>query len=300
MRALVTGALGFVGRHLVTHLDEHGDEVIELDRHGDGVDITDPPAVRELVDRVHPEVVYHLAGDSDVGGSWSHPLETFRANGEGTLNVLMACVDAGVDRVLNVSSADLYGRVTPDDLPLDEEAPLRPVSPYAASKVAADYLALQSFLGHGLAVIRARPFNHIGPGQRPSFVAPALAQRIAHNEWAGEEVLRVGSLSPRRDFTDVRDVVRAYRLLVLEGTPGEAYNVCRGEDVAIRDLAVRLVGLARRPMRLETDPSLQRPVDIPVLRGDPTKLRAATGWEPQIPLEQTLEDLLDEWRQRVE
>jgi GDP-4-dehydro-6-deoxy-D-mannose reductase len=204
-----------------------------------------------------------------------------------------------VQRVLAVTSADIYGRVTEEELPLREDAPLRPVSPYAASKVAADYLALQSYLGHGLAVIRARPFNHIGPGQRSSFVAPALAERIARNELEGEEVVRVGNLSPRRDFTDVRDVVRAYRLLVLQGTPGEAYNVCRGEDVAIRDLAVRLVGLARKPMRLESDHDLQRPVDIPVLRGDPSKLRAATGWQPEIPLDQTLDDLLDEWRQRI-
>ena len=151
--------------------------------------------------------------------------------------------------------------------------------------MAADYLALQSYLGHGLAVIRARPFNHIGPGQRASFVAPALAQRIARGELDGTEEIAVGNLSPRRDFTDVRDVVRAYRLLALHGTPGEAYNVCRGEDIAVRDLAVRLVGLARKPMRLVADPALQRPVDIPVLRGDPTKLRAATGWEPRIPLE---------------
>lgn len=297
MRALVTGADGFVGRHLLAHLTEMGDDVTGVDR--DDVDITRAEPVAELVTGVRPEAVYHLAGDSDVGSSWSHPVDTFRANAEGTLNVLQACVDAGVDRVLSVSSADIYGRVTEEELPLGEDAPLRPVSPYAASKVAADYLALQSYLGHGLAVLRARPFNHIGPGQRESFVAPALAQRIARNELEGVEELAVGNLSPRRDFTDVRDVVRAYRLLILHGTPGEAYNVCRGEDIAIRDLAVRLVGLAHKPMRLVSDPALQRPVDIPVLRGDSTKLRQATGWSPQIPLEDTLADLLDEWRQRV-
>lgn len=297
MKALVTGAEGFVGRHLVAYLEEQGDEVTGVDR-GD-IDITRADDVTAFFGRVRPEVVYHLAGDSDVGSSWNHPVDTFRANAEGTLNVLLACVDAGVDRVLSVSSADIYGRVTEEELPLDEDAPLRPVSPYAASKVASDYIALQCYLGHGLAVLRARPFNHIGPGQRDSFVAPALAQRIARNEIEGVETLSVGNLSPRRDFTDVRDVVRAYRMLILSGTPGEAYNVCRGEDIAVRDLAVKLVGLARKPMRLVPDPALQRPVDIPVLRGDPTKLRAATGWEPEIPMEQTLEDLLDEWRQKV-
>ena len=297
MRTLVTGAHGFVGRHLVDHLVQAGDDVVGVDR--EHVDITRADEVTALFDQVRPDAVYHLAGDSDVGRSWSNPVDTFRANAEGTLNVLQACLSAGVQRVLAVTSADIYGRVTEEELPLREDAPLRPVSPYAASKVAADYLALQSYLGHGLAVIRARPFNHIGPGQRSSFVAPALAERIARNELEGEEVVRVGNLSPRRDFTDVRDVVRAYRLLVLQGTPGEAYNVCRGEDVAIRDLAVRLVGLARKPMRLESDHDLQRPVDIPVLRGDPSKLRAATGWQPEIPLDQTLDDLLDEWRQRI-
>lgn len=299
MKALVTGAHGFVGRHLVEHLTEMGDEVVGADRADGGLDITRADDVASLMSRVRPEAVYHLAGDSDVGGSWSSPVETFRANAEGTLNVLLACVDSGVDRVLAVSSADIYGRVTEEELPLAEDAPLRPVSPYAASKVASDFLALQSYLGHGLAVIRARPFNHIGPGQRDRFVAPAIAHRVARNELESVETVPVGNLAPRRDFTDVRDVVRAYRLLVLRGTPGEAYNVCRGEDIAVRDLAVRLVAMAHKPMRLEADPTLQRPVDIPVLRGDPGKLRRATGWEPEISLEQTLEDLLDEWRQRV-
>jgi GDP-4-dehydro-6-deoxy-D-mannose reductase len=298
VKALVTGSEGFVGRHLERYLDDEGDDVVGVDRHD--VDITRADDVAALICRVRPEVVYHLAGDSDVGGSWQNPVETFRANAEGTLNVLTASLNGGVERVVSVSSADIYGRVTEEELPLAEDAPLRPVSPYAASKVAADFLALQSYLGHGLAVIRARPFNHIGPGQRAQFVAPALAQRIARNELEGVEEVPVGNLAPRRDFTDVRDVVRAYRLLALHGTPGEAYNVCRGEDIAVRDLAVRLVGMAHKPMRLVPDPSLQRPVDIPVLRGDPAKLRSSTGWEPRIPLEQTLADLLDEWRASIE
>jgi GDP-4-dehydro-6-deoxy-D-mannose reductase len=298
VKTLVTGAHGFVGRHLVRFLEDEGDDVIGVDR--EHLDITRADEVEAVVARVRPEVVYHLAGDSDVGGSWRNPVDTFRANAEGTLNVLTASLNGGVERVISVSSADIYGRVTEEELPLAEDAPLRPVSPYAASKVAADFLALQSYLGHGLAVIRARPFNHIGPGQRAQFVAPALAERIARNELDGIEEVPVGNLAPRRDFTDVRDVVRAYRLLALHGTPGEAYNVCRGEDIAVRDLAVRLVGMAHKPMRLVADPSLQRPVDIPVLRGDPSKLRASTGWEPQIPLEVTLADLLDEWRATVE
>jgi GDP-4-dehydro-6-deoxy-D-mannose reductase len=303
MKALVTGADGFVGRHLCRHLDEHADEVFPVDRlhsgETSGVDITDMEQTAELLADVRPDAVYHLAGASDVGGSWNDPAGTFQVNAVGTLNVLQACVDAGVNRVLVVSSADVYGRVTEEELPLAETAPLRPVSPYAASKVAADFLAFQSYLGHGLAAIRVRAFNHIGPGQTSRFVAPAIAERIARNEVEGDDVIPVGNLAPRRDFTDVRDVVRAYRLLVLEGTPGEVYNVCRGEDVAVRELAVRLAELAVKTMRFVNDPKLQRPVDIPVLRGDHTKLTQATGWQPEIPLDQTLADLLDEWRHRV-
>jgi GDP-4-dehydro-6-deoxy-D-mannose reductase len=173
------------------------------------------------------------------------------------------------------------------------------VSPYAASKVAADFLALQAFLGHGLPTVRARAFNHLGPGQTDKFVASALASRVAANEVEGADEVRVGNLSSRRDFTDVRDVVRAYRLLVLHGEPGEAYNVCSGRDVAVQELADRLVAMASVPMLLKTDPALERPVDVPVLRGDNARLRAATGWEPSIPIEQTLADLLDDWRRRL-
>ncbi len=236
---------------------------------------------------------------SDVGGSWNTPNETFRINAEGTLNVLQACVRTGVNRVLAVSSADVYGRVTLGELPLTEDAPLRPVSPYSASKIAADYLALQAHLGYGLEVMRVRAFNHLGTGQTNRFVAPALAERIALNELESGEVVPVGNLTPRRDFTDVRDVVRAYRMLIEHGDPGEAYNVCSGYDIAISELADRLVAMANRPMRLEGDQSLQRPVDVPVLRGDYARLHKATEWEPANPLEQTLTDLLAEGRGKV-
>jgi GDP-4-dehydro-6-deoxy-D-mannose reductase len=298
VKALISGAAGFVGRHLTDHLEQHGDEVVGVDRDG-GPDLLDADGWLELVSDLRPDAVYHLGGFSDVGGSWNTPNETFRVNAEGTLNVLQACVKAGVRRVLAVSSADVYGRVTLSELPLNEDNPLRPVSPYAASKIAADYLALQAHLGYGLEVMRVRAFNHLGTGQTNRFVAPALAERIALNEIEGGEEVPVGNLTPRRDFTDVRDVVRAYRLLIEHGEPGEAYNVCSGHDIAISELADRLVAMAHREMRLEGDPSLQRPVDVPVLRGDYTKLNKATGWEPDIGLDQTLSDLLDEWRGRV-
>ena len=298
MRALVTGAAGFVGRHLVDHLRVSGDDVVAVDRH-DGPDLLDPQALRAFVADTAPDATYHLAGWSDVGGSWREPLAAFHANADGTLNLLQACVAAGVPRVLSVSSADVYGKVSLAELPIDEDAPLRPVTPYAASKVAADFLGLQAFLGYGLDVLRVRAFNHLGPGQTNRFVAPAIAERVAYNELDGSEVVPVGNLSPRRDFTDVRDVVRAYRLLIEHGEPGEAYNVCSGSDLAISELADRLLSLAGRPMRLEEDPDLQRPVEVPVLRGDPTKVHKATGWQPEIPLDETLADLLAEWRERI-
>lgn len=297
MRALVTGAAGFVGGHLIEHLRACGDEVAEIDR-TNGVDLLDPRAVRDAVTASQPDAVYHLGGWSDVGASWQSPSATLRVNAEGTLNVLQACRDVA-GRVLVVSSADIYGKVTLGELPLTEESPIRPVSPYAVSKVAADTLALQAWLGYGLETMRVRAFNHLGPGQTNRFVAPALAERIAMCELIGREEVTVGNLTPRRDFTDVRDVVRSYRMLIEEGEPGEAYNVCSGHDLPISELAERLVSMARRPVRLQGDPTLQRPVDVPVLRGDATKLHKATGWEPAIDLDQTLSDILSEWRQRV-
>lgn len=300
MKALVTGALGFVGRHLRAYLESQGDEVAGTDLFdGPGctaVDLTDADAVARLLGDVAPEVVYHLGGWSDVGGSWTQPRATFRANAEATLNVLEAARTSGVERVLVISSADVYGVVPDEQLPITEAHPLRPVSPYAVSKVAADYLALQSHLGHGLAVVRARAFNHLGPGQNDRFVASAIASRIAANERTGDDEVPVGNLAARRDFTDVRDVIVAYRLLVTRGVPGEAYNVCSGNAVAVQQLADRLLALAKHPMRLVVDPDRYRPVDVPTVLGDASKLRAATGWTPRIPLDTTLADLLDHWR----
>lgn len=294
MRAAVTGARGFVGPHLVAHLRANGDEVIELDRRGpDPFDVTDPDAVRHTLRHAQPDAVYHLAALSHVGDSWKAPALAFRVNAEGTLNLLRACVDLKVDRVLVVGSAEEYGRVDEADLPLREDAPLRPITPYGASKVAADYLALQSFVGDELGAIRARPFSHTGPGQEARFVVPALASRIARAERDDASEIPVGSLDAVRDVTDVRDVVRAYRLLVEQGAPGEVYNVCSGRGVSVADIAARLIGLARREIRLVVDPNLVRPVEVPRLVGDNTRLRAATGWTVEFDLDTTLADVLD-------
>ena len=291
VRALVTGASGFVGRHLVAHLRDCGDEVIESD-----VDITDRDAMTAHVAEAAPTVVYHLAAQADVGGSWARPIPTIRVNVEGTVNVLDAAVAAGVERVLAVTSADIYGPVTETDLPLTEEQTVRPVSPYGASKAAADIMCVSAGLAHDLDIVRARSFNHLGPGQNDKFVASAIASRIVANEQSGGDTVMVGNLEARRDFTDVRDVVRAYRLLMTDGDRGEVYHVCSGTDRPVKELADLLIAMAERPMQLAIDEGLFRPVDLKVLRGDPSKIRSATGWEADIPIETTLRDLLDFWR----
>jgi GDP-4-dehydro-6-deoxy-D-mannose reductase len=201
--------------------------------------------------------------------------------------------------VVTVTSADIYGVVDPGDLPVDESAPLRPVSPYAASKAASDMVAEQAHLGFGQDVVRARSFNHLGPGQSNRFVCPAIASRIVANELSGDDEVPVGDLTPLRDFTDVRDVVRAYRMLAVDGTAGAAYNVCSGMAVPISEVAEHLVALATRPMRLVPDQELFRPVEVPELCGDPTALRTDTGWEPRCDLSETLADVMADWRTRT-
>jgi GDP-4-dehydro-6-deoxy-D-mannose reductase len=237
-------------------------------------------------------VVYHLAALSHVGESWKSPAVSFRVNAEGTLNVLHACSQLQVERVIVVLSSEEYGQVTEAELPLTEESPIRPVTPYGAAKAAADVLAQQAFLGDGLGVVRVRPFSHTGPGQSSQFVVPALAARIARAELEGTDVIPVGSLDAVRDITDVRDVVRAYRLLLERGEPGEVYNVCSGHGTAVSEIAAGLIEQARHEIRLVVDPELVRPVEVPRLVGDPRRLVAATGWQPEFDLTTTLTDVL--------
>jgi GDP-4-dehydro-6-deoxy-D-mannose reductase len=286
MRAVITGAGGFVGHHLASHLREAGDEVVALEHH---IDVTDLGAVARALGTAVPQAVYHLAALSHVGSSFDDPGEVVRVNVLGTCNVLTAARRAAPDaRVLVVSSADVYGVAAEEDLPLVEDARLHPGSPYAASKAAAELLGLQAFLGFGQDVVVARPFNHIGPGQHPSFFVPAVARRLVDARVTHSRKVQVGNLAARRDFTDVRDVVRAYRLLVERGEAGEVYNVCTGRDVPIREVADRLRTLLYEDAEFVEDPSLSRPIDLPVLRGDPAKLREATGWVPTWTLEETL------------
>lgn len=294
MKAVVTGATGFVGHWLLEHLRAAGDDVVAW---GLEVEIVDGDAVRAALHEAEPEVVYHLAGQAHVGQSWDAPVVTFSVNALGTVNLLAAAqLCSPPPRVLVVSSAEVYGRVTPEELPLTEASPLRPLSPYAASKVAAEFCAYQAAMGSGLPTVVVRAFNHIGPGQSPNFAVSALAKRVVEAERSGASVLRLGNTTPRRDLTDVRDVVRAYRLLMERGEPGAIYNVCSGRDVMIGDVAKRLVELAGLSLRIETDPALVRPVDIPVLCGDNTRLRDVTGWEPRWDLDDSLRSVLDYWR----
>jgi GDP-4-dehydro-6-deoxy-D-mannose reductase len=293
MRALITGGKGFVGQWLAAHLKDRGDEVAVIDIE---TDVADGAAVGRVMADVVPEAVYHLAAMTHVGESWENPGQVLRVNVLGTAEILAAARSIeGNPRVLVVSSAEVYGVVTPAQLPLDEDTPTQPASPYAASKLAAEAVAFQAWRGYGQPVIVVRPFNHIGPGQSPNFFVPALAKRIVDARRSGARSLPVGTLTTRRDFTDVRDVVAAYRLLVERGDPGEVYNVCSGRGVAMADVAAQLLELAGADLTLETDPALVRPVDVPVLRGSAERLRTATGWEPLIPLATTLADVLTSW-----
>jgi GDP-4-dehydro-6-deoxy-D-mannose reductase len=297
VRALVTGGRGFVGTWLIAYLRAEGDQVVPIDRE---VEITDAVAVREAVIAAAPDALYHLAALTHVGRSWDDPGEVFRVNALGTLNVLEAArACARAPRVLITSSAEVYGSVTEEELPVREETPLAPVTPYGASKVATEFLAIQAHLGYGLPVVRVRPFNHVGPGQASGFVVPSLASHIIEARSSGAKSIPVGNLGARRDLTDVRDVVRAYRLLVERGTAGEVYNVCSGHDVSIEEVARTLLELAGVDLRLVVDRALARPVDVPVLCGDPGKLHAATGWEPEIDLARTLRDVLDHCGEKV-
>lgn len=299
MKSLVTGSSGFVGRHLVQLLTELGDDVVALDR-SDGCDIRNRPAVYDAFADQDVDVVYHLAGQADVAASWNEPTATQRVNVEGTMNVLQAANDAGVSRAIIASSATVYGNVQPDALPITEDLPPNPVSPYAASKVGAEAVARFVNESSGpLKVVIARPFNHIGRGQQTNFVAPGLASRIARTAQDGGGVIDVGSLEPTRDFLDVADVVSAYRHLIEDGLPGEAYNICSGTETPIAELADTLVQISGADISFAQATELLRPADLPRLCGDNLKLVEATGWRPKVSLEESLRSIYAEQCERL-
>ena len=290
MRALLTGGNGFVGRHLAEHLRQSGDEVAILDLPDD---ITDVAVVEMTLREVRPEAIYHLAALSHVGSSWSDPSEVLR------VNVIGSAVTFAVARevvptatTLLVSSAEVYGTVRPEQLPLDESAAPAPMSPYAASKLAAEVLAQQAVRAFGQRIVIARPFNHVGPGQSPNFFVPAMASRMVAAVREGRGEIPVGNLTSRRDFLDVRDVVAAYRLLIERGVSGEVYNIASGVDRSMSDIAHDIRALIDSSLIFVTDESLMRPVDVPVLRGDSQKINAATGWSPRWSWSDTLADVV--------
>ena len=295
MKAFVTGATGFVGPYLLRHLRACGDDAIGAGDDAEGFDVVDRAAVLHAFTAHRPEVVYHLAAQSHVGASWDDPITCLRVNVEGTANVLDAARVTGARRVLVVGSAEEYGRVA-EPVPLNEDTPTRPLTPYGASKAAAGLLALQAHLAGGIETVRVRPFSHTGPGQSAAFVVPALAARIAAAERSGGGPIRIGARTPVRDLSDVRDVVRAYRLLMTGGAAGEVYNVCRGEGVTVGAIADRLAALSTCPLTIESDPELTRAIDVPYLVGDATRLVRATGWAPEFSLDATLGAVLEHAR----
>lgn len=310
MRIFVTGIDGFVGRHLARRLASEGHAVTgtsltagrEVEGAGEVVacDVRDAERVRKVVARLRPEALVHLAGQTSNAAAFADAAETFRVNALGALNVLEACHAADIGRVLLVSSSEVYGARRPEEGPVDETAPLAPITPYGASKAAQDLLGYQYGHGLGLPVIRVRAFAHTGPGQDPRFVFPSVARRVARAEAGrGPAAIRVGWLGAVRDLSDVRDVVRAYEALLEHGEPGEAYNVCRGEGRTIGEALEALLAEARVAIQLERDDERLRPSDVEWTVGDPSRLVEATGWRPEYRWEETARDLLEEWRARV-
>jgi len=304
--ALVTGATGFAGSHLVDHLLEHDSRVAAWahvrgrEPHladdprvlWDSVDLLDRSAVARVLATLQPSVIYHCAGIAHVGESWSKPLRALRVNVLGTHHVLEGVGDAGLQcPVLVTGSAFVY---RPSTNVLREDDAIGPSDPYGISKLAQEMLAARQ---RRTPVFIVRPFNHAGPRQSPTYVTSSFARQIAEIE-AGlrEPLLRVGNLESQRDITDVRDTVRAYRLVVKHGSPARPYNVCSGRTYRIRDLLDGLVGRSRTPIRVELDPERLRPSDNPIIAGDRSRIAAETGWEPRIPIQQTLDDLRDYWR----
>lgn len=317
MRALITGITGFVGSHLAEHLLQAGHEVAGVRRwrsREDNIsefadqlslfegDLRDATSARLVISEFRPERIFHLAAQSFVHASWSTPAETFATNVGCQTNLLEAVreSDLGECRILIAGSSEEYGMVYPEETPIKETNPLRPLSPYAVSKVAQDMMGYQYFKSWGMHIVRTRAFNHEGPRRGEVFSTSNFAKQIAMIEKHGSDpVMWAGNIEAFRDYTDVRDVVRAYGLALEFCEPGEVYNIGSGTAWRIGDMLDTLLDFAGVDVEVREDPQRLRPSDVPRLEADATKFRAATGWEPQIPFEQTLRDTLDYWRERV-
>jgi GDP-4-dehydro-6-deoxy-D-mannose reductase len=318
MKALITGITGFAGSHLAEYLlaEQSDVEVFGTYRwrsRMDNVehlrsrlnlletDLRDYTSVYNALERSRPDFIFHLAAQSFVPSSWTAPAETLTTNIVGQTNLFEAIRSLRLDPVVQIAcSSEQYGLVLPGETPIKENNPLRPLSPYAVSKVAQDYLGYQYFQSYGLKAIRTRGFNHTGPRRGDVFVTSNFCSQVAAIELGRQEpVIRVGNVEAIRDFTDVRDMVRAYWLAVRHGKPGEVYNIASGRGISIRELLDRIIGMAQVEVKIEVDPARLRPSDVEILIGDSSKFRADTGWEPRIPFEQTVRDLLDYWRRTL-
>jgi GDP-4-dehydro-6-deoxy-D-mannose reductase len=317
MRVLITGITGFVGSHFAEYLLNKNDiEIYGIMRWRSDTknikhikekislyeaDLRDLVSIKTAIEKIKPDKIFHLGAQSFVGSSFTAPQETLSTNILGQLNILEAVRYLGMKPAIQIAgSSEEYGLVYENELPIKETSPLRPLSPYAVSKVAQDMLGFQYFRSYGLNIVITRAFNHTGVRRGEPFVTSNFAKQIALIEKGKQDpVIRVGNLEAIRDFTDVRDIASAYWLALEKCKPGEVYNICSGKGYKISKLLDTLLSYSKMKVKIERDPERMRPSDVPVLIGDCTKFKEATGWSPSIPFEKTLQDLLDYWRVNV-
>lgn len=315
-KALITGIAGFVGSHMAELLLSEGYEVYGLSRprskmdHIESIkskiqledaDLLDSHSLYTTINKIKPEYIFHLAAQSFVPTSWGSPAVTLEVNIVGSANVFEAVRQVGIDPVIQIAcSSEEYGLVHADEVPIKETNPLRPLSPYAVSKLAMDYLGYQYFESYKMRIIRTRGFNHTGPRRGDTFAESTFAKQIALIEKGKQEpVIYVGNLDAERDYTDVRDMVRAYLLAVDKCDPGDVYNISTGTAIKIADVLKLMLSMSKVKVEIKEDPKRMRPSDVPILIGDNSKFVAKTGWKPEIPFTKTAEDLLNYWRERV-
>jgi GDP-4-dehydro-6-deoxy-D-mannose reductase len=315
-KALITGIAGFVGSHMAELLLSQGYEVYGLCRprskmdhiesiktklHLEDADLLDSHSMYTTINKIKPDYIFHLAAQSFVPTSWGSPAVTLEVNIVGSANVFEAVRQVGIDPVIQIAcSSEEYGLVHADEVPIKETNPLRPLSPYAVSKLAMDYLGYQYFESYKMRIIRTRGFNHTGPRRGDTFAESTFAKQIALIEKGKQEpVIYVGNLEAERDYTDVRDMVRAYLLAVEKCDAGDVYNIATGNAIKIADVLKLMLSMSKVQVEIKEDPKRMRPSDVPILIGDNSKFVAKTGWKPEIPFTKTAEDLLNYWRERV-